>query len=331
MPPYPWQRDVWAQFCEGVSAGRTPHAMLVTGVDGLGIEALAYSFSRYLLCLAPIEDVACGRCRGCELFQAETHPDFKLVGLEEKSKQIKVDQIRSCNTFVGKTAHFNHYKVVLIKDADTMNINAANALLKNLEEPSGQTVFLLVSAKLSAILPTIRSRCRTVTILPPPESEALSWLGEQKIQEADMWLQLAGGAPIRAKQWSEGDYATKRLEIYADIEGLLESHRSVTQVANAWQKMDLELLIDIQLSVLEAFLKHAIGAVVYDKAIESLVSSAAAFDSPLLFRLRDRLLASLSQWRESGNLNVLMLCEEMALDWAALSRVLFSSRARRTG
>lgn len=153
---YPWQDALWQQL-----AGRTQHAhaYLLHGPAGIGKRALAERLMARLLCQQPAGLDACGQCKSCYLLAAGTHPDNYILEPEEADKAIKVDQVRDLVSFVVQTAQLAGRKVVLVEPTESMNINAANALLKSLEEPSGQTVLLLISHQPSRLLPTVKSRC----------------------------------------------------------------------------------------------------------------------------------------------------------------------------
>lgn len=321
MPPYPWQNTIWQSFCENVAAKRVPHALLINGVQGVGVEQLAYAMARFLLCQSPLEDVACGRCRGCQLIASGTHPDLFMLKLEEDAAQIKVDQVRTCVDFVAKTAYANGPKLVLVEQAETMNINAANALLKSLEEPQGETVFLLTTNRLSALLPTIRSRCRAVTVNVPTESQATQWIGEQGLNIDTAWLAQAGGAPLLAKAWLEGDYAETQTQLLNDLTLLLGQREGAIQAAARWQKMNLGTVLDILVNVLEGVIKGRISDDYCSELFNGLLAQLSGVDDVYLFRFRDKLLAKLGQWRGNANLNAAMLVEELAMDWVALSQL----------
>jgi DNA polymerase III subunit delta' len=117
---------------------------------------------------------------------------------EKPSLVIKVEQVRELADFLYVGSHRGRLRVALVHPAEDMNENAANALLKGLEEPPAAAVFILVSDRPAQLLPTIRSRCVAVPVpLPPPEA-ALQWLGGQGLKEPERWLAYAGGAPLLA-------------------------------------------------------------------------------------------------------------------------------------
>jgi len=322
MPPYPWQKEVWGAFCERLDADRLPHALLLHGMEGLGVEGLSHSMVRYMLCHAPLEDVACGRCKGCQLLSAGSHPDLFVLKREEAT-QIKVDQVRSCVEFVSKTSHFDHMKVVLVEEADRMNLNAANALLKSLEEPQGRTVFILVTSHLARLLATVRSRCQSVHVKPPSESTSLAWLHDQSIPHAQRLLRLSGGAPLKAKLWSDSDFVDDFEKVNGDLLALISGEDSVFNVSKRWQKFDLINLLDMQVLVLDTIIKSEfdVSSEAQEKQV-ALEQKLSQVDTTLLFRMRDGLLAKVEQARSFSNLNGALVIEELTMDWFAFYQIL---------
>ena len=133
---YPWQADVFADLQQRRVQGRLPHALLISGPVGIGKQQLANVFSQSLLCAEPqADDLACGQCHACSLYAAGTHPDLFRLSPEEDSKVIKIDQIRTLIEKISLSSHYGRYRMVILNPADAMNIAAANALLKTLEEP----------------------------------------------------------------------------------------------------------------------------------------------------------------------------------------------------
>ena len=220
MPPYKWQAKLWDDFIQRKENNSLPHAFLICSQDGFGAEALAQAMGQYLLCMSPSDKLVCGKCKACHLLDAGTHPDLMTVTAEDKGKQIKVDQVREIAGFVNKTAQQGGYKVVVLFPAEDMNTNSANALLKNLEEPAGKTVFILVTKQLSRLLPTIRSRCAMVTT-PVPESRlALTWLNEVGVEASQATEELlaeAGGAPLLVKEWHDSSMLEERAALIAGL------------------------------------------------------------------------------------------------------------------
>lgn len=195
-PPYPWQAAAWARLGALRAAARLPHALLVAGPGGTGTRAFAERAAQALLCGVPAE-APCGACPACRQFAAGTHPDAIRVEPPEAGKAIPVDAVRTLVARLALTGAGP--KVALIDPAEAMNANAANSLLKTLEEPSGDSVLLLVSRRPGRLLATVRSRCQGITFGLPEPGSACAWLEEQGVADAATWLARAGGAPLAAR------------------------------------------------------------------------------------------------------------------------------------
>jgi DNA polymerase-3 subunit delta' len=168
------------------------------------------------------------------------------------STEIKVEQVRDLAGFLNLRSHRGRLRVALVHPAEDMNPNAANAVLKGLEEPPAGAVFVLVAHRPSQLLPTIRSRCVALAVPIPPRAAALEWLAAQGVKNAERWLAYAGGAPLQALE-----YAGKA-EV---LERLLQRPAPVTDrdeleaLAEALQKIAL----DRALSALELPPKYQTG------------------------------------------------------------------------
>lgn len=217
---YPWQENDWARLQE--LCKRPAHGLLFKGTKGIGKFDLAMNFARSLLCQHPDEaGFACGQCPSCHWFAQGSHPDFCLLQPEalsldgeegddsksasgkKPSKQISVDQVRGLADFSGMSAHQGGRRVVVIHPAEAMNTNAANALLKNLEEPPPGLLFILVSHKPQQLLPTIRSRCLSFALPAPDAASVTSWLTQQGVKNPAEALAASGFAPLQAVQLDE--------------------------------------------------------------------------------------------------------------------------------
>lgn len=196
-------------------ADRLAHALLLHGSRGIGKAAVAAAIAKGLLCETPRSQrprcLACDRCGSCRWFDAGNHPDFRRVGLliSPQGKQawdVSIDQIRDLEDFVGMTAFRDGARVVLIDPAETLNVPAANALLKMLEEPGERTFFLLVTCRPDSLPATVRSRCRSVAVPRPGDAEQRAWLAAAagiSVAEAVRLLALSGGAPLHARHLAD--------------------------------------------------------------------------------------------------------------------------------
>jgi DNA polymerase-3 subunit delta' len=201
----PWQRTA---ATEVLAARATwPHALLISGPRGIGKRTLALNFARSLLCESPRADgLACGACASCRYVAAGQHPDLQLVepftieddGDVKQLDAIPVDRIRALIDWALVTSHRGRAKVALIVPAELLNVAAANALLKTLEEPPADTYLLLVSHQPGRIPATLRSRCRRFEAPEADADVARQWLASQGVAAPASVLAQAGGAPLLA-------------------------------------------------------------------------------------------------------------------------------------
>jgi DNA polymerase-3 subunit delta' len=171
------------------------------------------------------------------LIAAGSHPDLLWVMPEEDKQQISVDQIRATSERLTKTSFRRGYKIAVVDPAHQMTPSAANGLLKTLEEPTPESLLILVTSRPSALLPTVRSRCQKITVRRPTTAESLRWLEQETGQAADpALLEFAGGAPLRAMQFAGGRFAELDTEMQRGVAQLLSGQSDVTQVASEWAK-----------------------------------------------------------------------------------------------
>lgn len=230
----PWLRDAWRRV--GETDERLPHAILLSGVRGLGKNALAQALARTWLCLQPKAGRACGQCRSCQLLAAGNHPDLAVVRPLEEGKSISIDQIRDLRHFLSLTPHTAPRKVVLVSPAEAMTLAAANALLKQLEEPPPGNVLLLVSHQSERLPLTIRSRCSRIDIAAPAQEAAQAWLTERGISapDAGQLLRNAGYAPLRAQAMYDEGFLDQRRQWMADVAALTRSDGDPVACAGRW-------------------------------------------------------------------------------------------------
>lgn len=221
---HPWLE---ASLAQALGAERG-HALLIHGARGIGQFELGRAIAAAGLCETPLptrpaSGAACGHCAACRLMAARTHPDLLVLvpaalreslglGGEEEggdaaegtkskakpSRDIKVDAVRATIEFAQQTAARGQGKAVLLYPAERMNPSSANMLLKTLEEPPGETRFVLVTAAPQRLLPTVRSRCQALAVPLPETAVAEAWLAAQGVDQPGIVLAAAGGAPIEA-------------------------------------------------------------------------------------------------------------------------------------
>jgi DNA polymerase-3 subunit delta' len=333
---FPWQVDAWAQLQQ--MRERLPHAILFHGPEGIGKTAFAERFAQSMLCQSPRPNGdACDECESCNWFAQYSHPDYRRVrpeilddeaedGADEDgkkskasktpSKDIKIDQIRALADFMNISTHRQGMRVVVLYPAEALNTAAANALLKTLEEPPPDTLFLLSSNGLDRLLPTILSRCRKFALMMPPMDAALAWLKEQGVKDADAWLAEQGGAPLAAYNAAQSDGHEAMDDFLRQL--AKPSVEGALKTADRLQKMPVvELVAWLQRWLYDVFSLKFSGRIRYypryRKEIESLATRAEA--GHLL-----RALKGASERRAIAEhpLSAKLFIEDMLLEYAQL-------------
>ena len=190
------------------------------------------ALAQSLACETPAADgAACGSCQSCRWFAADSHPDYREIrpeALRDRSTAedaaeemrrpqnarrqpgIKIEDVRGLQDFIYSPSHQRRGKTIVFYPAETLNANAANALLKNLEEPPAGTRFMLVSHRPSELPATIHSRCQKVALPTPQSDVAERWLRGQGIAEPALSLAQTGNAPLLALAFDDADYWSER-------------------------------------------------------------------------------------------------------------------------
>ncbi|VXA79157.1 MULTISPECIES: DNA polymerase III subunit delta' [Aeromonas] len=227
---YPWLIPDWHALSQTAQAGRLGHAWLLLGDPGLGKEQLAERLARLHLCQQPDRGEPCGQCHSCQLFDKGHHPDLGTVTVD--SKTIGVEAIREICARLQNSAQLGRGKVVIISDAERMTESAANALLKTLEEPAGDSLLLLIASQVSRLLPTILSRCHKHVCQLPTEGETVRWLAEQGHQATLAQVRICQGAPLRVLRYIEEQQDGKRRELLESFVSLSLTPTRATHVCS---------------------------------------------------------------------------------------------------
>lgn len=200
--PLPWHTTAWQRLAQGHARGQIAHALLIHGEGGLHKVQLGREIAQGLLCERPLAARGCGQCRSCELYLAGNHPDWVEVHPVE-SAQIRIDQIRELSARLAMRPQIARCQVALLWPAEAMNVASANALLKTLEEPAGDTHLLLLAERIGRLPATIRSRCQRLPLvahLDEATVAAVASMAGVDAARALAALRFSGGDPESALQ-----------------------------------------------------------------------------------------------------------------------------------
>ncbi|OOZ39018.1 DNA polymerase III subunit delta' [Solemya pervernicosa gill symbiont] len=316
---FAWHDPNWHELIERKRSGRFPHALLFNGAGGTGKAQLALALSHALLCQNPAETgEACGQCKSCLLIEAGSHPDLLTLTLEEDAKDIKIAQVRELMSQLALTSQYDGYKIAIIWPAERMNINSANSLLKTLEEPADNTLLILVTAQPSRLLPTIRSRCQQINFTLPPHDMALQWLAEQRVEQAELLLALADGAPLLAAELGESEALEQRSTLFAAFKALNMGKNDPISVADIWGKSEPTTSLRWLMSWVMDMIRLRMGGsreMLANPDIEQdLQRLAEPLDLAEMFKRFDQIAESLRL--SSATINQQLLLEETMMSWA---------------
>jgi DNA polymerase III subunit delta' len=253
----PWLQDSQQRLRAAWAARRLPHSLLLLSVPGLGAEYLANWITALALCESD-EPRPCGVCASCLLLRADSHPDSHRVRIEEDAHQIKVDQVRTLIESLSLKSYRGGFKVGVIEGAEALNANGANAFLKTLEEPTANTVLIMIARPNHRLPATIASRCLRMTLQPPSAEVAAAWLGAKAPAHVapsagtqapaaahgagerswDAALALAGGAPLLALEMDAAGIAALDADMQESLRQLSAGTVDVTLLAEHWLKSD---------------------------------------------------------------------------------------------
>lgn len=321
----PWFNESFAQLAEGHKHDRLGHAWLLSGHPGIGKKMLAQHFAKYLLCTDPRAAGPCENCDDCHLFDIGNHPDYKLV--EPEKKLITVDQIRENIHFAQNTSRRGGMKVLLFVPAEAMNLNAANALLKLLEEPPKQTLLLLVSHQPGLLLATLKSRCQHLRCPLPSTQMAKAWLEQQEgfTGQPDTALRLTGGAPLRAMSISDPGTIAARLTLLEVLLAMLNKTVTPISAAKKCEKIGIAACIEyLMLGVADLLASCQAGKDLADPALQPLAERLNLQELAAIFSLRlhetyNILVEARKVALASNNANPQLMLEFLFAHWSSLS------------
>lgn len=315
---FSWQQKQWQQVWRAKQENRLPHALLFAGIAGTGKAKFADHLSRVLLCRkVSAEGECCNECHDCRLIEGNTHPNVLWVAPEKEGQAIKVDQIRTISEFINQTSLQGEYRVVVINHADYMNANAANALLKTLEEPSSGAMLVLVCDQASQLPATILSRCQRISFSAPDKEQALLWLKENLSDASvdyQLLLSLANGAPLGAAKFMEEDVLSTRSTLFAALSAV--QHDPI-KVAAGLKDVEPLHILDFALSWMTDLIKLQFGEVniVNTDYAEQLNVVSQKSDVKCNVKFMEYLSSLRSDICRGINFNKQLMVEAMLMKW----------------
>ena len=338
---YPWHQPQWRELLQRKAA--LPHALLFRGREGIGKLDFVRKLAQSLACENPAADgAACGTCQSCRWFAASGHPDYRelqpealrsaellsdetdatesdqpAAGKRKPSQEIRVEEVRDLQDFINLTAHRRGGKTIVFYPAETLNPNAANALLKNLEEPPPGTRFMLIAHRPSYLPATIISRCQQVALPTPQAAAAAQWLREQGIADPALSLAQTGNAPLAALGLDDGEFWTQRKTL---LERLVASKLDALTLAEQVREFPVGRLLGwLQRWTYDLLSASSGGKVRYNPdfeiALTRLAGSLRATDLARCHRYLVRQQRSVNH-----PLNARLFIEQLLLSYAELLR-----------
>ncbi len=233
-PCPPWLLPHWQGIYQRHQQGQLPHALLFTGMPGLGKRQFVRFVVESLLCQNMNEHTgACGACDSCAQLTAGAHADFSQVIPEGASQNIKVDTVRELVGWLQLSAPPGRYRAALIDTADAMNRNAANSLLKTLEEPGERAVLILAAGQPGSLPATIRSRCQTTMLSIADRNAAVEWLVAEGVSHAEQQLEHARVGPLGVLEQQTDDWQAAEQSLQKAWRDLLLMRASIGKIVES--------------------------------------------------------------------------------------------------
>ena len=324
----PWLASQRQKFVEQSQQQRLPHALLVNGPAGVGKDILVKGFAAYQICeqRATLSQ-ACGQCKQCKLFSAGSHTDVRFIAPEDGSSVIKIDAIRNLVEFLSQSSMQGGFKVAVISPAEAMNHNAANAVLKTLEEPTPNTLIILVSHSAGKLLPTIRSRCQAIDVGIPAGELVLDWLkaddsavyGKDELTAA---LDMSYGSPLKALEYIDSGAIQEMDAMLGELSQVLKREKAVSFVAERWgdelaiQRLTwmcqwLEQIVQYRMTERDVLFR-------YEASKKMFRYLSGKVDPEIMFDLHRLSLEQLRLLQGKSNPNKVLVFELLLNRWVAL-------------
>jgi DNA polymerase-3 subunit delta' len=300
-----WHQEFAAAWRDRIEQNRLPHAVLLAGPVGVGKRAAAAWMVGHRLAVAATPDLPQYPTERPE------HADLQWIKAPEGKEAIGIEQIRDLVNGLSLTSYAGGAKAAVIEPANAMTNNAANSLLKTLEEPPGDTLIILIADRTGHLPATIFSRCQRIDFLPPTEREGLAWL--ERMQHNSAWaeaLRVAGGAPLAAVSMVEQIDTSSKMA--GDFAGVGDGRLSAIAVAARWSKIEPSFVLDWLARQLQISIRTVAGAGSAGLAIDESV--LRRMDTRNLFCYLD--IINRLRGQNAGSYNVQLTLESLLIDWS---------------
>jgi DNA polymerase-3 subunit delta' len=326
--PYPWLEQHWHALAHGLAGNTLGHAYLVSGAEGLGKYEFATAFARLVLCEARVGDNACDRCRSCALVAAGNHPDLRILVTEEDKKRIVIDQVRSLIDYYALKPHYQSRKIAIIYPAEIMNGNAANALLKILEEPPAGALILLLSHRPGQLTQTTVSRCQKINLELPDWNTCIDWLESERAggeaMRSPAGLTLAG-APLDIRNQLLDPDGPPFDTIIDALGEIAAARQSALEAARSYTTSDIRRFLDAVDLVIRAMVELGFGQRLRHLHISAqrqqhLQEIANKLNSKRLFFFLDQIASARAVVLRSSGVRSAEVIENLFYCWAKVTQ-----------
>jgi DNA polymerase-3 subunit delta' len=327
------QAEALRQLQRAVETQRLAHAYLFEGPPGVGKSMTARALARMLLCP---QKGACGGCDTCRRIAEHTHPLVRTYGLQKNSRNIGVDAIRDdLIPFFGFKSAPGEYRVAIVDPADALSMEAANMLLKTLEEPGQWSLLVLLVRTAEALLPTIRSRCQRIRFARIPERLIAERLREKMDiapDHARVAAKLSGGSMGRAFELAGRDFSAWRSRALDAFAGLITGRQDPVEAARALldmaresarglqeQRIEVQQLLDLVLSYLRdlAIAEEKCESLLLNDDRQTLAAEAAVLDEQRVFEIFDRIFEARND--VENNVNMQLALQELCFQTSEIA------------